>query len=256
MEDLKCATILITGGSGSLGQALVKRLLKEDVFEVRVYSRDEFKQSEMRRKIDDERLTFWLGDVRDLERLKDACEGVDIIIHAAAFKRMDQSSHNTFEVADVNIRGTRNVMLAGKKCVKIIFISSDKAFQPSCVYGSSKMIAEKIVLAYKNGIVWRFGNFINSRGSVFEIFQEQRDAGIPLTITDPESTRFVIAIDKVCDYILSDVKPGLHYPKNLKSMTIMEIAQLIAPNHPYKIVGLREDEKKHEAFSEDYTSEK
>lgn len=255
--NLNNKTILITGFTGSLGTALVYRLLKnKKIKEIRGYSRDEYKQSEMMRKIKDNRLKYYLGDVRDLERLKDVCEGVDIIIHAAAMKRMDQSSYNTFEVAEINIKGTKNIMLVGKKCEKIIFISTDKAFQPSCVYGCSKMISEKIVLAYPNGICWRFCNFKKSRGSVFEIFKEQKNFGIPLTITDLSATRFVIDIKDVCDYILSDVKPGLHYPKNLKSMTIKEIADLIAPGHPYKIVGLREGEKTHESFNETYTSKK
>jgi UDP-N-acetylglucosamine 4,6-dehydratase len=248
---------LVTGGTGFLGQALVKKLLKRgDVGEIRVYARDELKESDMCRRIDNPRVKYILGDVRDIERLRGACNGIDIIIHAAAMKRMDISSYNVFEVADVNIRGTKNVMLAGRDCKKIIFVSTDKAYNPTCVYGASKFIAERIVLAYPNGTVWRFGNFIDSRGSVFEIFKEQRDAGIPLTITDLDSTRFVIDIEEVCDYILSNVKPGIHYPPNLKSMTIMEIAESIAPGHPFKIVGLREGEKLHESFDEHYTSEK
>lgn len=246
---------LITGGTGTLGEALTRRLMKT-AKEVRVYSRDEYKQSEMARKIPSKNVSYWLGDVCDLERLSDACKGVDIIIHTAAFKRMDQTSRNTFVVADVNIRGTSNVMLAGKHCKKIIFISTDKAYSPANVYGASKMIAEKIVLAYPNGIVWRFGNFIGSRGSVWEIFKDQYKNGLPLTITDPEATRFVIPLEEVCDYVLSDVKSGLHYPKDLKSMTVLEIAESIAPGAKHRIVGLREDEKLHEAFEDNYTSKK
>jgi len=251
---------LITGGTGFLGQALVNHLLKrDDVEEVRIYARDEFKESEMARKIIDKRVIYWLGDVRDLERLKEACQNVDIIIHAAAMKRMDQWPHNTFEVADVNILGTQNVVLAAdKSCKKIIFVSTDKAYAPSCVYGASKLIAEKIVLAHPRGIVHRFGNFIGSRGSVFEIFKEQKEQGVPLTITDPTATRFVIEIDKVVDYLLSDVPPGLHYPKDLKSMTVLEIAESIAPGakHIIKKFREREGEKKHESFDENYSSEK
>lgn len=247
----------ILGGTGFLGQALVKRLLKDkNVKEIRVFSRDEYKQSEMMRRINNERIKYYLGDIRNLERLKEACENVDIIIHTAAMKRMDSATHNAYEVADVNITGTRNVMIAGKKCEKVIFVSSDKAFEPSCVYGASKLIGENIVLAYKNGVIWRFGNFIGSRGSVFEIFKEQRDAGVPFTITNPDATRFVINIKDVCNYLLSDVNSGLHYPKNLKSMTIKEIAKSIAPGYPYVITGLRYGEKMHESFDKNYSSKK
>ncbi len=246
---------LITGGTGFLGQALVNRLLIFDSIEIRVYSRDEYKQSEMARKLDDERVQYWLGDVRDLERMKEVCDGVDVIIHTAAMKRMDTISRNASVVADININGTKNVMIAGKG-KHIIFISSDKAFKPENIYGASKMVAEGIVLADPTAIVWRFGNFIGSRGSVFEIFKEQRDAGIPLTITDPFATRFVIHIDDVCDHILSLRSPGLHYPEKLKSMTVGEIAKSIAPKAKWDIVGLREGEKMHEAFDDNYSSKK
>jgi len=255
--NLNNKTILITGFTGSLGTALVYRLLKnKKIKEIRGYSRDEYKQSEMMRKIKDNRLKYYLGDVRDLERLKDICDGVDIIFHLAAFKRMDVSSHNTFDVAEVNIEGTRNIMLVGKKCKKIIFVSSDKAASCQCVYGASKFIAENIALAYPNSIIWRFGNFIGSRGSVWSIFEEQKKQGVPFTITNLSCTRFVMKIDEVCDCLLSDVKHGLYFPKNLKSMTIKQIADSISPNHPYVIIGMRENESLHEKFFERYSSDK
>jgi len=242
---------LITGATGTLGQALTKRLAKKH--EVRVYSRDEYKQSEMARE-NNPNISYWLGDIRDLERLKEACEGVDVIIHTAAMKRMDTTSHNTFTVADVNITGTRNVMIAGRG-KKVIMVSTDKAFQPSCIYGASKMIAESITLA-GGGIVWRFGNFIGSRGSVWEVFKKQKKAGKPFTITVPYATRFVIRLDEVCDYLLSDVESGIYYPPNLKTMTVQEIADSIDPNWPFEIIGLREGEKLFESFNHNYTSER
>jgi UDP-glucose 4-epimerase len=253
---IKNKVVLCTGGTGSLGQVLVNRLLKEGAKEVRVYSRDEYKQSEMIRHLNNNKVKYWLGDIRDLETLKGACDGVDIIIHVAAMKRMDQSSHNTFDVADVNIRGTRNVMLAGKECEKIIFVSSDKAANCKNVYGATKFIAENIALAYSNSIVWRFGNIIGSRGSVWEIFKEQKEQGLPFTITDLNSTRFIINIDDVCDCLLSDVKHGLYYPKNLKAMTIKQIADSVEVNHPYVIIGLRKNETLHEKFNDEYSSDK
>ena len=247
---------LITGGTGFLGQALVKRLLKDaGVSEIRVYSRDEFKQSEMARKIADERVTYWLGDVRNLERLKEACDGVNVIIHTAAMKRMDTISRNVSELVEVNITGTKNVMRAGERCRKIVFVSSDKAYNATCVYGASKFIGEKIVLAYPNGIVWRFGNFIGSRGSVWEVFEDQKKSGI-LTVCHPDATRFVITVEQVCDCLLSDIGPGLYYPPNLPAINIMSLAKKIAPNAEYRIVGLREGEKLHESFDEDYSSDK
>ena len=247
---------LITGGTGTLGEALVKRLLHEDVEEIRVFSRDEYKQSEMARKNKDKRVTYWLGDVRDLERLKEACEGVDIIIHAAAMKRMDSISHNASYLADVNINGSRNVAIAGKDCKRVVLVSTDKAYAPENLYGATKLVAEGIILAKENGVVWRFGNFIGSRGSVWKIFEEQAAAGIPLTITNPDATRFVIDVNMVCEYLLSDAAPGLHYPDNLQSMTVLEIAESIDPGGDHTIVGLREGEKMHESFDENYTSEK
>lgn len=251
---------IITGGTGSLGQHLVKRLLQiSDTEEVRVFSRDEFKQSEIARELNDSRVTYWLGDIRNLERVKESMKGVDMVIHAAAMKRMDIKSQNSYEVAEVNILGTRNVILAAREnnCKKIVFVSTDKAYHAKNTYGASKFIAEQIVLNEPNGVIWRFGNFIGSRGSVWEIFKQQRDAGLPLAVTDPEATRFVIEIDKVCDYLLFDVEPGLHYPKNLKSMTVGDIAKSFEPDaSKWKIVGLRENEKKHESFDENYTSDK
>ena len=245
---------LITGGTGSLGEALVRKLIKKPN-EISVYSRDEYKQSEMSRKLEEEglnayRVKYWLGDIRNLERLKEATDGVDVIIHTAAISR------NASEVADVNIIGTRNVMIAGKDCDQIIFVSSDKAYKPESIYGASKMVAEGIVLAKSNGTVWRFGNFINSRGSVWEVFKEQKEASVPLTLTDPKATRFVIEIDQVCNYILSGIRGGMNYPKNLKSMTVLEIAESIAPGAEHKIIGLREGEKLHEAFNDNYSSDK
>lgn len=252
---------LITGGTGYLGHALVKHLslpFLNNIDEIRVFSRDEFKQSEMARHIEDSRITYWLGDVRNLERLKEAAVGVDVIIHTAAMKRMDTISRNAYEVAEVNIMGSRNVAIAGRNCRSIILVSTDKAYAPSCVYGASKLIAEAIFLAEKNGCVWRFGNFIGSRGSVWEIFEEQKKAGKPLTITDPEATRFIISVDDVCKYILADLDiRGLNYPLKLKAKKIIDIANDIVPEgFDFIRIGLRENEKKHEAFNEEYSSDK
>jgi len=246
----------ITGGTGFLGQALVKKLLRcEHTDKIRVYSRDEYKQSEMARKIKDDRVEYWLGDVRDLERVKEVCDGIDIVIHTAACKRMDIISHNISELAEVNIIGTKNVALACQKCYKVIFISSDKAYSPTCIYGASKMLAEGFILAMDNGYVWRFGNFIGSRGSVWEVFEDQKKDGV-LTVTNPEATRFIMDINDVCDYTLSYIKPGLYYPKNLKSIKIMDLAKEIAPDAEIKIIGDREGEKVHETFNKDYSSDK
>jgi UDP-N-acetylglucosamine 4,6-dehydratase len=208
----------------------------------------------MLRELGSKNIEYYLGDVRDLERVKEASNGVDIIIHTAAMKRMDNNSVNTYEVASVNILGTYNIMRVSAN-KRVVVVSSDKAFSPSCTYGASKMIAENIALAYPNAVVWRFGNFIGSRGSVWEVFQKQKKEGL-LTVTDPKATRFVISIDEVCDYVLSKAKPGLHYPTKLKKMTVEEIAKSVAPGIKYKVIGLREGEKLHEAFTHDYTSKK
>jgi UDP-N-acetylglucosamine 4,6-dehydratase len=247
---------LISGGTGTIGTAIIKRLIEDNnVQEIRCYSRDEYKQSEMARKITSHKVKYWLGDVCDFERLKEACKDVDVIIHTAAMKRMDNSSHNTYAVANVNITGTQNIMRAGKNADKIVLVSTDKAFQPSCVYGASKMIAESITLADPKGIVWRFGNFIGSRGSVWEIFEDQKKTGV-LTLTDPKATRFVISLDEAVDCLLSPVGHGLHHPKDLKIMSVQEIADSICPDCEHKIIGLREGEKLYESFNETYTSKK
>ena len=237
---------------------MVKYLLEvENIKEIRIYSRDEYKQSEMARTIEDDRITYWLGDICDLERLKEALKDVDIAINFAAMKRMDNSSHNTYQVAKVNIEGTQNLAIAGDKCKNIVLVSTDKAFQPTCVYGASKLIAENIILAKKNGSVCRFGNFIDSRGSVFEVFKDQVKNNEPLTIFDPDATRFVIKIEDVCKFIMTHLLPGLHYPKNLKSMTVKEIAEEVAgPDYPYVVTGLREGEKLSESFNDNYNSQK
>lgn len=255
--NLNNKIILITGFTGSLGTALVKILLNnKKIKEIRGYARDEYKISELMRKTKDKRLIPYIGDIRNLDRLRDCCKNVDIIFHVAALKRMDVSSENTFEVADINILGTRNVMIAGSKCERIVVVSTDKAATCKNVYGASKFIAENVALAYKNSVVWRFGNIIGSRGSVWEIFKEQKEMGVPFTITEPNSTRFVIDVKEVCDCLLSNVKHGLFWPKHLKSMTIKQIADSISPNHPCKIIGLRENETLHEKFTDEYSSDK
>lgn len=255
--NFKNKIVLVTGGTGSLGTALVQKLLDEKIKEVRVYSRDEYKQSEMMRHIEDKRVTYWLGDICNLERLKEACEDVDIILHTAAMKRMDSVSHNASVVADVNINGTKNVMLAGRNCERVVFVSSDKAYSPTNLYGATKRVAEDIVLACKNGVVFRFGNFMWSRGSVWEVFDEQKYSGV-LTITDPDATRFVITIDDVCKHVMSDVCPGgAYFPHDLKSKKVIDIASEVAPEvKKYDFIGLRPGEKLHEAFEEGYSSDK
>lgn len=254
MLSIKNKIVACTGACGSLGRVLVRRLLQEGAKEVIAYDHNEFGMSELERHINDKRVKYYLGDIRDMERLKEAFVGTDIIIHAAARKRMDTVSHNVYELADVNIGGTRSVLVAGYG-KKIIFVSTDKAFKPSCIYGCTKAVAEAMVLAYSKGIVWRFGNFLDSDGSVFKIFKEQKKDGL-LTICDPNATRFVIEIDKVCDYLLSDVNPGLHWPRDMKAIRIGDLAKEIAPEARWKIVGLRDGEKLFEELSEDYNSQK
>lgn len=254
--NLKNKKVLVTGAAGFLGQALVDKLLKEGITQLIAYDKDEYRMSEMARIKTNKIISYWLGDICNLRRLEEACEDIDIIFHVAALKRMENTAHNAYEVINVNVNGTRNVVLAGKKCEKIIFVSSDKAYHAENAYGSSKFLAEQMILAEKNGFCWRFGNFKWSTGSVWEIFAEQRDNNIPLTITDPNATRFVIDIDEVCNYILSEIKSGkIYYPK-MESMTIKEIAFSVAPGREYKIIGLRTGEKLHEELEDDYTSDK
>jgi FlaA1/EpsC-like NDP-sugar epimerase len=253
--------VLITGGSGSLGNALTELLIKNYKPKgIRIYSRGEMLQYEMKKKFADSPIpiSYLIGDVRDLNRLRLACKGVNIIIHAAALKQITVCNNNPIEAISTNIYGTQNVILAAidNDVEKAMFISTDKAVEPWTLYGSTKKSAESLFInaniysggRYPRFSCCRYGNIISSRGSVIPLFRKQAAKG-ELTITHPEMTRFFMSLPMVAQFILDripDMKCGEIYIPTMKSLNILDLAKFIAPSAKIKIIGIRSDEKIHE----------
>jgi UDP-N-acetylglucosamine 4,6-dehydratase/UDP-glucose 4-epimerase len=258
--------ILITGGTGSLGQALTKRLLKEKVDTIRIFSRNEEKQVFMENKFHDKRLRFLLGDINDLERLNRAFEDIDIVFHAAALKHVPKIEYNPFEAIKTNVMGSQNVIDA---CLhadveRAIAIGTDKAVSPLNTYGATKLLMEKLFVTANNYInplkhrtkfiAFRYGNVFGSSGSVVPIFIEQIKEKQKVTITDPQMTRFSITMDEALDFILNATTYGqgseIFVPK-MRSYHIMDVVnslQNIIGNHGQEVIGIRPGEKLHEVL--------
>lgn len=261
--------MLITGGTGSLGQALTRYLLDtQQPRRILIYSRDEWKQSVMADSFGDARLRFVLGDVRDRDRLQAVLPGVDVVIHAAALKRVDAIAYNPTEVVLTNVMGTTQVCLAAITAGVglVVTISSDKAVHPSNMYGCTKQMAEHITTGCNvHGIPQRtrlasvrYGNVLGSRGSVVHRFREMSAAGMPLTITDPLMSRFWITLQQACDLILTTLRVmrggEILLPK-LPAAALAAIAEAVAPGHKWDITGLRPGgEKLHERLLSDEES--
>ncbi|QOZ78430.1 UDP-N-acetylglucosamine 4,6-dehydratase (inverting) [Bradyrhizobium sp. CCBAU 53351] len=257
--------ILITGGTGSFGTELVKVLLRDhDLGKIIVYSRDEYKQAMMAQAIPDPggRLRFFIGDVRDLDRLKMAMREVDLVVHAAAMKHVPIAEYNPMECIKTNIMGAENVVQAAiaNRVAKVVALSTDKACNPVNLYGATKLASDKIFVASNNlsgntgtkFAVVRYGNVVGSRGSVVPFFREllakQTDH---LPITDPRMTRFWITLDKGVDFVLSSaemMQGGELFVPKIKSMSIVDLAKAMAPDCPQKIIGIRPGEKLHEVM--------
>jgi len=256
-------TVLITGGTGSFGNAFVRRLLQHhDPKAVRVYSRDELKQYEMRGRFgDDPRLRMLIGDVRDVERLRRAFRGVDIVIHAAALKQVPSCEYNPFEAVQTNVIGSENVVTAAIDAgvPKTLAVSTDKAVNPANLYGATKLCAEKVVTqgnAYAADAsaarfsTARYGNVVGSRGSVVPLFREQAASG-RLTLTDERMTRFWISLGAAVDFVISCVdrmQGGEIFVPRLPSARVTDIAQAMAPEAELEIIGIRPGEKLHETL--------
>lgn len=256
---LRGKTILITGGTGSFGHAFVSRVLaRENPKAIRIYSRDELKQHQMRVALkDDQRLRFLIGDVRDAQRLQRACEGVDLIIHAAAMKQVPACEYNPIEAIRTNIDGAINVIEAGLnlRIPKIIALSSDKAVHPVNLYGATKLCAEKLFvqansyagLSRKTSFaVVRYGNVVASRGSVIPLFKEQIARGEPLTLTDERMTRFWITLEQAVDFVVASVgmmKGGEIFVPKIPSMKIVDLVQAFDYPNNIKVIGIRPGEK-------------
>jgi UDP-N-acetylglucosamine 4,6-dehydratase len=255
------STILLTGGTGSFGNAFVRRVLggfPDSV--VRVYSRDELKQSEMHARFGDERVRYLIGDVRDARRLVRAAEGADVIVHAAAMKQVPASEYNPFEAVQTNIIGGQNVVDAAIDAgvQRVVALSTDKAVNPVNLYGATKLCAEKIIVqgnAYAAGRATRlscvrYGNVVGSRGSVVPLFARQIGEG-RLTITDARMTRFWITLDQAVDLVLyafEHMVGGEIFIPKIPSMRITDLAEAMAPGLPIDYIGIRPGEKLHEGM--------
>ena len=254
-------TILITGGTGSFGKKFVKRTLeKYNPKKIIIFSRDEMKQWNMAKEYEDEqRVRFFIGDVRDIGRLKMALEGVDIVIHAAATKIVPIAEYNPFECVKTNIIGAMNVIEASleKKVKKVVALSTDKASSPTNLYGATKLASDKLFIAsnssYAQGksttfCVVRYGNVMGSRGSVIPYFVELAKKQ-DLTITDTRMTRFMITLEQGIELVWKAVQDSLGgeiYVKKIPSMKIIDIAEAITGKKNYKVIGIRPGEKIHE----------
>lgn len=256
----KNKTILITGGTGSLGTKLTEIILKDSPKAIRIFSRGELKQSQMQTKFNDERLRFFIGDVRDSRRLHRAFNGVDIVIHCAALKHVPICEYNPIEAVKTNINGTINVIdsAINNKVEKVILSSTDKAVYPVNLYGATKLVAEKLFIQGNNYSknhktifsCVRYGNVMGSRGSVIPIFREQSKTG-KITITDDTMTRFWITQKQAVDFIIDSIermKGGEIFIPKIPSMRIIDLAKIIAPNCEMEITGIRPGEKIHEVL--------
>ncbi|EGG41212.1 polysaccharide biosynthesis protein CapD [Candidatus Nitrosarchaeum limnium SFB1] len=258
--------ILITGGTGSLGQALTQRLLQKNVKTIRILSRNENKQIEMESKFNDERLRFFLGDIRDKERLVRATENIDYVFHAAALKHVPKIEYNPFEAIKTNVIGSQNVIDACLEAnvEKAICIGTDKAVSPLNTYGATKLLMEKLFVTANNYldpkkhptkfIAVRYGNVLGSSGSVVPKFIEQLKNKNKITITDNQMTRFSITMDDALNFILKAAEYGqgseIFVPK-IRAYTIFDIKQAISEilgDYGEEIVGIRPGEKLHETL--------
>lgn len=258
-------SVLITGGTGSFGKKFVETILKRypEVKRIVIYSRDELKQFELKQKYPESKypqLRFFIGDVRDGERLKRACEGVDVIIHAAAIKQVDTAEYNPEECIKTNIHGAQNVINAALQTgVKhVVALSTDKACAPINLYGATKLTSDKLFTAANNisgskdikFSVVRYGNVMGSRGSVIPFFIHKRDNGVKeLPITDMRMTRFNISLQAGVDlvmYAIGHHLGGEIFIPKIPSYHIVDVAKAIAPNIPLVEVGIRPGEKLHE----------
>ena len=251
-KELKNKVILITGGAGSIGSALAEKILRYHVKSVRILDIDEHALFRLKRTLNDERLRLLLGSVLDKERIQMASHDVDIIIHAAAIKNIEISEFNPIETIDVNINGTVNMIktLIQTKPKKFLNISTDKAAEASTLYGTTKLMGERLtswagyhIKETKFASV-RFGNVIETRGNVFEVWKEERKNGKPLSITHPSMNRYFFHVDEATDFILKClplINAGEIFVPKMKSHKIKDLAKSISKS--YRIIGLRPGEK-------------
>ena len=257
--------LMITGGTGSFGQTVLKRFLETDVREIRIFSRDEKKQEELRIALNNPKLKFYIGDVRDYDSLLPALKGVDYVFHAAALKQVPSCEFYPIEAVKTNVLGTENVLNAAtaSKVKRVVVLSTDKAVYPINAMGISKAMAEKLMVAkartqLENETVFcatRYGNVMASRGSVIPLFVDQLKKGRPITITDPEMTRFLMSLDESVDLVLyafANAKQGDLFVQKAPASTVADLAeaikQIFNSQAPVRIIGTRHGEKLYESL--------
>ena len=262
----KDKVLLITGGTGSFGNAVLRRFLKTDIGEIRIFSRDEKKQDDMRKIYNNSKLKFYIGDVRDYNSVMDVMRGVDFVFHAAALKQVPSCEFYPVQAVYTNILGTENVLNAAiaSKVKKVVCLSTDKAAYPINAMGMSKALMEKVIVAKGRNLkddetticLTRYGNVMASRGSVIPLFIDQVRHGKPITITDPNMTRFMMSLDQAVDLVLFAFKNGKNgdlFIQKSPAATIEVLAHamkdiLRRPEHEVKIIGTRHGEKLYEVL--------
>lgn len=258
--------LLITGGTGSFGNAVLKRFLSTDVAEIRIFSRDEKKQDDMRHQLQSDKVKFYIGDVRDFNSINSAMRGVDYVFSAAALKQVPSCEFYPLEAVKTNVMGTENTLNAAiaNGVKNVIVLSTDKAVYPINAMGMSKALMEKVAVAKARTIergsgpvicVTRYGNVMASRGSVIPLFRDQIKAGRPLTLTDPDMTRFMMSLDDAVDLVLFAFKNGVGgdtFVQKAPAATIKVLAEaiktLFKADTEIKVIGTRHGEKKHETL--------
>ena len=267
MESIfKGKTLLITGGTGSFGNAVLRRFLKTDIGEIRIFSRDEKKQDDMRKLYNNPKLKFYIGDVRDYNSILDAMRGVDFVFHAAALKQVPSCEFYPIQAVQTNVLGTENVLNAAiaSGVKRVVCLSTDKAAYPINAMGMSKALMEKVIVAKGRNLkdsetmicLTRYGNVMASRGSVIPLFIDQMRKGKPITITDPNMTRFMMSLDEAVDLVLfafENGKSGDTFVQKSPASTVELLANTLKnlfnkPEHEIKIIGTRHGEKLYEVL--------
>lgn len=261
----KDKVLLITGGTGSFGNAVLQRFLKSDFAEIRIFSRDEKKQEDMRIALKSEKVKFYIGDVRDYDSVHDALKGVDYVFHAAALKQVPSCEFYPMEAVKTNVIGAENVMRAAinQGVSRVVVLSTDKAVYPINAMGMSKAMMEKVMVAKSRLCdpaktvlsATRYGNVMASRGSVIPLFLQQLQDGKPLTITDPSMTRFLMSLEESVDLVLyafEHARPGDIFVQKAPASTVGDLAeamrQLLKKDNEIKIIGTRHGEKLYESL--------
>ena len=266
MNSFSNATLLITGGTGSFGNAVLERFLDTDVKEIRVFSRDEKKQDDMRHRYNNEKIKFYIGDVRDISTIRPAMIGVDYVFHAAALKQVPSCEFFPLEAVKTNVIGTDNVLTAAIEAGvhRVVCLLTDKAAYPINAMGISKAMMEKIIIAKARNVdpdktricCTRYGNVMASRGSVIPLFIEKIKAGLPITVTDGSMTRFIMNLNEAVDLVLYAFENGSQgdlFVQKADASNINDLTQAIkelfgVPEYPIDVIGIRHGEKMYETL--------